>query len=261
MGKQTGMSIQILSEGQRIERASELAEEKARVKIEVSKLMQSFPRYEPDRTMFIRNLVNKALSGKVSEAAFKEFAVKTGSWNDIARILPRAKTTQRNPLSKEQAIEKYVNLERKLDTASDKTGKKIEYELSKLEAVYGVTTQDALEFRKLERLKKSKNPISISESDANWFKSVMHKFGMTKVIFRTSDSKKKYPDIWIILLDPPVITVTQEWAKQDTDERRKRLTHEALHFTGLEHGIIDDMDYNTFPDKDEYSKWVYQKIK
>jgi ssRNA-specific RNase YbeY (16S rRNA maturation enzyme) len=72
-----------------------------------------------------------------------------------------------------------------------------------------------------------------------------------------SDSKKVWPDIWI---SGDTVTVTQEWARQNADERRKRLVHECLHLVGLNHGKIDGLEYSTYPAKDKYSMKVYRRI-
>ncbi len=89
---------------------------------------------------------------------------------------------------------------------------------------------------------------------------LMPYFGITKLLVKFDDkSTKKWPDLWCEPGDPPSITVTREWARQNTDERRKRLTHECIHLGwGKDHN--DAIGYNTVPAKDKYSMMVYRKI-
>ena len=121
MSKQSSMSIQALAEGQRIERAAELADEKLRIKAEVDKLLRNFPRDDPDRTMFLRNLVQKALKGDISEEVFSRFAQTTGTWTEISNMLPRAKrgnpAIERIKKKSESEIDKYfVNMCHRINT-------------------------------------------------------------------------------------------------------------------------------------------------
>lgn len=81
-----------------------------------------------------------------------------------------------------------------------------------------------------------------------------------------------YPDIWITAAGssrngPVSLTVTQEWKKQTPIERHKRLTHEILHITGLDHWekprILDGghtLLYSTIPQQDTFSWMVYYNI-
>ena len=90
---------------------------------------------------------------------------------------------------------------------------------------------------------------------------LMPRFDIKRLLISHSNSAKKWPDIWIEMGGIPIITVTREWAKQNTHERRKRLVHEFLHLTGLDHGKIDGLDYNTEPRKDTYSRVIYDLIR
>lgn len=78
-----------------------------------------------------------------------------------------------------------------------------------------------------------------------------------------------YPDIWITdpKQGPVTLTVTQEWKKQTEIERHKRLTHEILHITGMDHWdspiTLDGghtLLYSTIPQKDTFSWMVYYNI-
>ena len=89
---------------------------------------------------------------------------------------------------------------------------------------------------------------------------LMPRFKVKKLRIKWSVSTEKWPDIWVEKGRVPVITVTHEWSKQKVHERRKRLVHEALHITGLEHGKIGGLEYSTDPSKDSYSKKVYQEL-
>lgn len=100
---------------------------------------------------------------------------------------------------------------------------------------------------------------NITNSDAAFIKNVLLPWsGVKAVRLFWSDSKKRWPDIWIKLSSVPVITVTAEWARQDVHERRKRLVHEFLHLQGLEHN--ESIGYSTYPEKDFYSKKVYRRL-
>ena len=64
-----------------------------------------------------------------------------------------------NPLAstnRNKILDRYIKLERRLDTATNAQGRKIEHELSKLEAINGVTTDEVNARRK--KLRDSNNP-------------------------------------------------------------------------------------------------------
>lgn len=103
----------------------------------------------------------------------------------------------------------------------------------------------------------------ISKEDKLFALDLMKKFNIKGLIFKFDPSEKEWPDIWITDLDSaiPTITVTREWQKQDKEERHKRLVHEVLHITGLKHGKKGKLNYSTRPEKDSYSKEVYEQLK
>jgi len=85
--------------------------------------------------------------------------------------------------------------------------------------------------------------------------------GVPLMALAVSNSTKAYPDIWCnTQSQPPVITVTAEWAKQSTAERRKRLLHELAHIKGLEHGVVNGLRYSTHPSQDSYSRALYDAV-
>ena len=85
-------------------------------------------------------------------------------------------------------------------------------------------------------------------------------FRIEKIAIEPNDSPETYPDIWVSMGGVfPVITVTGEWAKQDVDERRKRIVHEFLHIRGMNHD--EKIGYSTYPKRDTFSKRVYERIK
>ena len=88
----------------------------------------------------------------------------------------------------------------------------------------------------------------------------MPRYGVKYLKLGFSDINKKHPDIWLRYEDMPVIIVTREWLRQNTHERRKRLVHEMEHIRGLEHGRIGKYNFSTYPDKDTWSKFVYNGI-
>ena len=85
------MAIEILAEGQRLERSLERSMERERIEQASQKLVRGCPIGEADRTMYIRSVVLKALRGEVSQDVFKLFAQRTNAWLDIENMLPRAK--------------------------------------------------------------------------------------------------------------------------------------------------------------------------
>jgi hypothetical protein len=91
---------------------------------------------------------------------------------------------------------------------------------------------------------------------------LLPKFSIPVVRLSWSNSEKKWPDIWFTSGQDgiPTITVTAEWARQNTDERRKRLVHEFLHEKGMDHGVYNGLEYSTIPAKDKYSMAVYREI-
>ena len=85
--------------------------------------------------------------------------------------------------------------------------------------------------------------------------------GIRAVYIACSNSKKKYPDIWIDMYKGiPRITITKEWESHNKHLRRSQLVHEFLHLRGLNHGRIGKYDYNTRPELDTYSKKVYRRL-
>ena len=90
----------------------------------------------------------------------------------------------------------------------------------------------------------------------------MRKLGIGAVTLDWNNSARRWPDIWVRLNEvPPRIVVTREWARQKPTERRKRLVHELLHVKGLGHGVIGGMAYSTHPERDEYSRHVYNALR
>lgn len=72
-----------------------------------------------------------------------------------------------------------------------------------------------------------------------------------------TDYKRKHPDIWCYP-DKKLIVVTDEWSRQNANERRKRLVHEVLHLVGVQHSR--KLKFSTFPDRDLFSIKVYNDI-
>ncbi len=92
--------------------------------------------------------------------------------------------------------------------------------------------------------------------DRKFLIKVMRKFDIPALEVVWSRSRKKWPDIWMTKSVVPKITVTQEWARQNMTERRKRLVHELLHVKGMEHD--ESKGYSTIPARDTYSMKVYR---
>jgi hypothetical protein len=105
------------------------------------------------------------------------------------------------------------------------------------------------------------NPITIG--DKTFIEQLMRRFNIGKLFIAYSESKKKFPDIWITLGDIAKITVTKEWQRQSPRERRSRLVHEILgHLVmGLEHGKYGKYTFDTHPESDTFSKAMYEQLK
>ena len=100
---------------------------------------------------------------------------------------------------------------------------------------------------------------TLTKEDISFIKDTLMPWaGVRKLRLAYSDSKKVWPDVWISFNEIPTITVTNEWKRQDTHERRKRLVHEFLHIRGLEHD--EKIGFSTHPDRDSYSMRVYREI-
>lgn len=99
-------------------------------------------------------------------------------------------------------------------------------------------------------------------SDKKWISDVLlPAFGLRTLKVGVDRSKKgTYPDIWC-LPGEATIMVTEEWERQPLHERRKRLTHEAIHLAwGLGHGARERrMGYYSHPSKDTFSKRIYEE--
>ena len=112
----------------------------------------------------------------------------------------------------------------------------------------------------------------IDQKDFLFVNQVIPIMGITKSIVLTTDpSTESYPDIWIQKgFFSDTITVTQEWAKQNHHERRKRLVHELLHSLGENHwgepkyvtigNNTVEVLYSTYPEQDTYSALVYSYL-
>jgi len=86
-GKQRSLVTQILTEGTTTERRLEREE----LMKEVRKLADKMPASEPDRLVFVRNLVMQALRGKIDFEVFRMFVKMTDSWIELETCLPRAR--------------------------------------------------------------------------------------------------------------------------------------------------------------------------
>ena len=107
--------------------------------------------------------------------------------------------------------------------------------------------------------KTGKTGPQLEPDDKKFALKLMKLFNVPKLRFEWSLSTKRWPDIWVTLNDVPVITVTQEWARQTKDERRKRLVHEFLHISRFDHN--EKIGYSTYPEEDTFSRQLYNVIK
>lgn len=110
---------------------------------------------------------------------------------------------------------------------------------------------------------RSEKAVIIPLADVKWLREVaMTALNIDRLRLRTSSSRRVWPDIWINLeQEPPVITVTREWARQNRSGRRQRLTHELLHAIGFEHGVVKHHLYSSTPKFDSFSRLVYRRMR
>ncbi len=104
--------------------------------------------------------------------------------------------------------------------------------------------------------------MPIPKSDIDFlYNIILPYFGIRKVDIEYVNIKRRFPDCWIdTSRHPPLISVTQEWAKQPPHERRKRLVHEVAHAYRLDHGRFGRLNYNTYPALDTFSRAMYLDI-
>ena len=99
----------------------------------------------------------------------------------------------------------------------------------------------------------------LSSADIGFVRHVLMPYFMVRrVQFDYHPSRVSYPDIWLEMNRVPRIVITNEWKRQDTHERRKRLVHEFLHIRGLEHN--ETIGFCTYTNRDSYSMRVYREI-
>ena len=79
--------VQIQAEGTKVDRTITEKEEI----FEAKKLANNMPTFGPDRQIYIRNLLTKALGGKLDKEVFKAFIRLTNSYMEVETIYPRAK--------------------------------------------------------------------------------------------------------------------------------------------------------------------------
>ncbi len=102
--------------------------------------------------------------------------------------------------------------------------------------------------------------MNIEKGDIDFIKNKWLPWtGLRAVYIRFSNSRQKWPDLWIELGRIPIITITREWMRQTRQERHKRLVHEGLHALGMEHN--ESIGFSTVPARDSYSKKVYRSLK
>ena len=114
----------------------------------------------------------------------------------------------------------------------------------------------------------------ITKGDRNFIVNIlMPHFRIRTLEIVFSKSKAKWPDIWVeikpsperlpsgmFIMPVPRITVTKEWQSHNKDLRHSQLVHEFLHITGKDHGVYQGLRYDTHPEFDDYSKFIYRKI-
>jgi len=111
----------------------------------------------------------------------------------------------------------------------------------------------------------AQNPSRIRRADRNFLQRVITLYKIPNVKIEWSESKKVHPDIWCYPNErPPRIVVTQEWARQGVDERRKRLVHEVVGhmvYKWPHTPYMERLGFSTYPRKDRISRWIYQDTK
>lgn len=62
---------------------------------EAQKLANQMPTFEPDRLIYVRNLFQQTLHGKLDKEVFKAFIRMTNSYLELQQVAPRAKLLER----------------------------------------------------------------------------------------------------------------------------------------------------------------------
>ena len=102
---------------------------------------------------------------------------------------------------------------------------------------------------------------TLSKGDVEFTSLAIKKLGVGAVRVKVTTDSNSYPDIYVLPEEvPPLIVANQVWAKKNDFQRRSEIVHELLHLRGLKHGRVNGMVFSTFPEKDVYSKFIYQKI-
>lgn len=104
---------------------------------------------------------------------------------------------------------------------------------------------------------------NLNDSDKRFIRKLAKYFKVKSLEIAWDSSQKKWPDIWVKLGDRPVIVVTDEWSRQPTQERHKRLVHELVgHLVfGWKHNKeMDSVGFSTYPEYDTMSKRIYNDI-
>ena len=103
--------------------------------------------------------------------------------------------------------------------------------------------------------------MKITDGDRKFIEgTLMPRFRVKRLGIKYNPSTRKWPDIWVQDGGVPMITVTETWRRKPMRQRHIELVHEFLHLTGLEHGQIGRLSYNTRPELDTYSKEVYRRL-
>ena len=102
----------------------------------------------------------------------------------------------------------------------------------------------------------------ILKSDREFLQRIITLYQIPLVKLEFNEADAAWPDCWCFPNEkPPRIVVTQAWARQSVAERRKRLVHEILHCLGMNHGRKGNLLYSPHPERDSYSKYVYNQIR
>jgi len=105
--------------------------------------------------------------------------------------------------------------------------------------------------------------VNISKGDRDFVQRTIALYNIPRVQLETSESKAKHPDLWCYPSQKRIV-VTQEWARQGTEERRKRLVHEIVGHMVYKwpHSVyMERLGFSTYPRKDRISQWMYQDVK
>ena len=81
----------MFTDGTTVEKSAEKNKSIADLGAKVDAMIRKLPTNEPDRSMYLRELIIKSLKKEIDEDVFKQFVQRTNTMMTITQMLPRLK--------------------------------------------------------------------------------------------------------------------------------------------------------------------------